>query len=127
MGPNDERFLRWLREDIGSALRGVLSYHGREFEVYYLRADLKGDDAWRSNVRADLPDLVEIARGEHAASDLVLFGDFAGTVRVFSNAVLVQFPVSENAGYGVSLDTDVTPRLVGFMNTAAAHLEQERA
>ncbi|GAA0653485.1 DUF7522 family protein [Salarchaeum japonicum] len=126
MDPNDQRFVRWLREDVGSALRGVLSYHGSEFEVHYLRADLKEDDAWRSNVRADLPDLVELARREHAANDLGLFGDFSGTVRVFSNAVLVQLPVADDAGYGVSVDTDVTPSVVGFMNTATAHIEQER-
>ncbi|MEE6211288.1 hypothetical protein U3A55_14165 [Salarchaeum sp. III] len=127
MRPSDERFVRWLREDIDDALRGVLSYRGNEFEVHYLRGDLKEDDAWRSHVRNDLPDLVELAHREHAANDLALFGDFEGTVRVFSNAVLVQLPVDENAGYGVSLDTDVTPRLVGFMSTAAAHIEQERS
>jgi len=126
MGLADERFVRWLREDLESSLRGVLTYRdGGEFQVHYLRTDLKDDDEWRHLVREEIPDLVSLARREHAANALSLFGDYGGTVRVFSNAILIQLPVSETAGYGVSVDPEVAPRLVGFVDAATTHLDSE--
>lgn len=126
MNSQDEQFVRFLREEAGDYLRGVLAYDADDVHVLFLREGLAADADWRETAMEELPTVADHARTEHQVSDLSLFGEFAGTVRVFGNAVLIQFPQrNPEGGYGVSVDPEATPDLVDFVADAANHLRTD--
>ncbi|WP_435181878.1 DUF7522 family protein [Halorussus sp. AFM4] len=109
----------FVRDSTGASLRGVYRYHAEGYEVQYVRPDLR-----REGVDAEIARAIDHLRNESRAREQRAFpyDGFNGTVRSFEEAVVLHFPLRQERGVVVALDTDVARQLDGFMRECVERL-----
>ncbi|WP_137286194.1 DUF7522 family protein [Halorussus salinisoli] len=114
-----EELAVFLRETTGEYLRGVGFYDADDYEVLYVRPDLR-----RETLESEIERMVSHLRNESRAREQRAFpyGDLDGTVRSFEDAVVMHFPLPQEHGAIVTLDTDAARQLNEFMSECIKHL-----
>ncbi|NEU58030.1 hypothetical protein [Halorussus sp. MSC15.2] len=114
-----EELAEFLHETTGEYLRGVGHYDAEEYEVLYVRPDLQ-----RETLGEEIDKMVAHLRNESRAREqrAFPFGDLDGTVRSFDEAIVMHFPLPQEQGAVVTLDTDVARQLNDFMRSCIERL-----
>ncbi|NHN61328.1 MULTISPECIES: hypothetical protein [Halorussus] len=116
---NVDDLTAYLRDSTGESLRVVCRYDAEGYEVQYVRPDLR-----RETLDAEIARTVDHLRGESRAREQreFPFSDLNGTVRSFDEAVVMHFPLPQERGIVVTLDSDVARQLNEFMRECIERL-----
>ena len=120
-----DELVEFMKDVAGEYLRGVLAYDENGFEVVYLRDDIVEKRVADPTLQDDLPIIHELAlQEERIPAEVGAFGRYHATVRVFSNAVVIQLVSGEKRGYGVSLDTEAARQLNNFIRRCTSYMDE---
>lgn len=108
-----------LRERTGEYLRGVGLYDADGYEILYVRPNLR-----RETLELEVERMVSHLRRESRVREQQAFpfGELDGTVRLFEDAVVLHFPLPQEHGAIVTLDTEAARQLHEFMRDCLDHL-----
>lgn len=111
-GRKKERLTPYLREQAGEYLRGVVTYDGDEYEVQYIRDDLR-----TQRLKSEVDTMIERLRRESRPGERrsFPFGELNGIVRSFEEAMVMHFPSTQGRGTVVTLDPEVARQLNTFI------------
>lgn len=114
-----EGLVEFLRDSSGEYLRGVGFYDADDYEILYVRPDLE-----RETLESEVDRMVSRLRQESRVRERRAFpyGEFDGTVRSFEEAVVMHFPLPQERGAVVTLDTGAARQLNGFMRECIERL-----
>jgi transcription initiation factor IIE alpha subunit len=109
----------FLKERVGEYLRGVGFYDADEYEVLYVRQDLR-----RESLKEDIDRMMDRLRQETRPKEnrAFPFGELDGTVRSFEEAVVMHFPLPQEHGAVVTLDPEAARQLNDFMRECVQRL-----
>jgi len=100
-----------LRETVGGALRVVGFHEGSDWQITYMRDDVR-DGYGDGSIDDIADDLVLDVLSTPRQESLYELGDLQATSRLFEDGLVVHVPTGDRSGYLVSLDTggDATGR-----------------
>lgn len=110
----------YLKDTAGDYLRGVVSYNGNEYDIQFIRDDLR-ERRLKSEVDKMIDRLREESRSrEHRAFP---FGNLNGTVRSFEEAMVIHFPSTQSRGTVVTLDPEIARQLNTFVGSCLDRID----
>lgn len=110
----------YLKDTAGDYLRGVVSYNGNEYDIQFIRDDLR-ERRLKSEVDKMIDRLREESRSrEHRAFP---FGNLNGTVRSFEEAMVMHFPSTQSRGTVVTLDPEIARQLNTFVGSCLDRID----
>ena len=112
--------ITYLRDTTDDYLRGVAVYNADEYDIVYLRDDLK-TRRFKSEVDRMIDRLQQETRGREQRA--FPFGDLTGTVRAFDEAMVMHYPHTQERGTVTTLDPEVGRDLNTFMHECAQRLD----
>lgn len=111
----------YLKDTTGEYLRGVVSYNGNEYDIQFIRDDLR-ERRLKSEVDKMIDRLRQESRSrEHRAFP---FGNLNGTVRSFEEAMVMHFPSTQSRGTVVTLDPEVARQLNTFIGACLKRTDE---
>lgn len=116
------RLVTFCRQRVGPSLRTVTVYEPGEYDVAFIRDDLRTEYA-----AAEFDELIEAARSVHEIlvplqETAVPIGAHTATVHAFERAIVVQLAVTEEWGCLVSMDRTVGSNVSEFIKDCLARL-----
>ena len=110
----DAELVSYLKETAGDYLRGIVWYDGDEYEIRYIRDDLR-----TRRLQSDVDKMIDRLRGESRSRERrsFPFGEVNGTVRSFEEAMVMHFPSTQGRGTVVTLDPDAARQLNTFIGS----------
>lgn len=120
VGDSHRRLLQYLKEQTDDYLRGVGVYDADDYELLYLREDLRTE-----RVRGELDKMVTRFRQESRAREqrAFPFGELTGTVRTFEEAMVMHYPHTQERGIVVTFEPGVGRDLNTFMHECKKRIE----
>lgn len=116
------RLAQYARNELNDALRSVAIVYDEEFEVLYLREDLKTE-----YTRETYGDIVAVFRGIPAATSrgegTSPLGDRTSVVHCYENAFVFQFDINGCHSVLMSVEPDVGTKLRTFIRDCQARFE----
>ena len=111
---NNEELTPYLKQTAGEYLRGVVDYDGDEYEVQYIRDDLR-----KARLKSEVDKMVDRLRKESRSAErrAFPFGEVNGTVRSLEKAMVMHFPDTQGRGTIVTLDPEVARQLNTFIGS----------
>lgn len=108
-----------LRDRAGERLRGVTMYDGEEYELLYLREDVRGN-----RLKSEVDDmLVYLQRNSHAGEEAAFhFGAHRASTQFYDDAVVIHVPDGDHTGTVVTLDNDGSGQLDGLVEACIESL-----
>ncbi|WP_435175670.1 DUF7522 family protein [Halorussus sp. AFM4] len=112
-GDTHTQLLAYLRDHVDSSLRGITVYDADNYDVIYIREDLRAE-----RVRSEVDQMVERLRQETRVREQQSFpfGGLNGTLRSFEDAMVMHFPDTQERGTVVTLEPEVGRDLNMFMH-----------
>lgn len=112
-GKNTE-LLSYLEETAGEYLRGVVWYEDDEYEIHYIRDDLR-----TRRLRSEVDKMIDRLRRESRSGERRSFslGEVNGIVRSFEEAMVMHFPSTQGRGTVVTLEPEVARQLNTFIGS----------
>ena len=106
--------LSYLKETAGEYLRGVVWYENDEYEIRYIRDDLR-----TRRLRSEVDKMIDRLRRESRSGERrsFSFGEVNGIVRSFEEAMVMHFPSTQGRGTVVTLDPEVARQLNTFIGS----------
>ena len=110
----------YLKETAGEYLRGVVWYEGEEYEIRYIRDDLR-----TQRLKSEVDKMIDRLRRESRAGERrsFPFGEVNGTVRSFEEAMVMHFPNTQGRGTVVTFDPDVARQLNTFIGSCLDRID----
>jgi len=107
------QLVEFLEQHVDDYLRGVAAYTTTDYDVLYLRDDLKAE-----RVRSELDQMIERLRQERRVREQQAFpfGELTGTVRAFEDAMVMHYPYTQERGTVITFDPGVGRDLNTFMH-----------
>lgn len=112
----------YLNERVDDLLRGVAHYQQDEFEVVYLRDDIR-ERRHREEVKQMLARITHEGAAEEEQS--FPFGHLHATLRIFDETILMHFPIENQTGVVVALEPEVAQSLNSFVGDCLNHIYDE--
>lgn len=111
---DDGELLSFLKETAGDYLRGVVWYEGDEYEIRYIRDDLR-----TRLLKSEVDKMIDRLRRESRSGERrsFPFGEVNGIVRSFEEAMVMHFPSTQGRGTVVTLDPEVARQLNTFIGS----------
>lgn len=102
----------YLQKTAGEYLRGIVSYNGNEYDIQYIRDDLR-----TRRLKSEVDKIIDRLRRESRSGERQAFpfGEVNGTVRSFEEAMVMHFPKTQGRGIVVTLDPEVARQLNTFI------------
>ena len=120
VGDAHQTLVRYLKATAGDHLRGVAVYQSDDYDVIYIRGDVR-DRRFESEVDAMIDRLRQESRArEHRSFP---FDELRGTVRSFGDAMVMHFPRTHERGTVITLDPGVARDLNTFMGECLQRIE----
>ena len=120
MSSTHNQLVSYLKDQAGGYLRGVAIYTADEYDVVYLRDDVRSQ-RFENEVDAMIDRLRQESRArEHRSFP---FDDLNGTVRSFGDAMVMHFPRTRERGTVITLDPGVARDLNTFMSECLQRIE----
>lgn len=111
---NADSLTPYLKKEAGEYLRGVVSYEDTEYEIRYIRDDLR-TQRLKSEVDRMIDRLRQGSRpGERRAFP---FGEVNGIVRSFEEATVMHSSKTQGCGTVVTLDPEFARQLNTFIGS----------
>ena len=117
-----KRLSTYLNERVDDLLRGVAHYQQDEFEVVYLRDDIR-ERRHREEVSKMLMRIKQEGTDEEEQS--FPFGHLHATLRIFDETIFMHFPIENQTGVVVSLEPEVAQSLNSFVGDCLDHIYDE--
>ena len=117
-----KRLSTYLNERVDDLLRGVAHYQQDEFEVVYLRDDIR-ERRHREEVDKMLTRIKQEGTDEEERS--FPFGHLHATLRIFDETIFMHFPIENQTGVVVSLEPEVAQSLNSFVGDCLDHIYDE--
>lgn len=110
----------YLKQTAGDYLRGVVHYHGEEYDVRFIRDDLR-----TQRLKSDVDKMIDRLRRESRSGERQSFpfGELNGTVRSFEDAMVMHFPSTQERGTVVTLDPEIARQLNTFIGSCLERTE----
>ena len=110
----NDQLTEYLKKEAGECLRGVVSYEGDEYDIQYIRNDLR-----TQRLKSEVDKMIDRLRQESRSAEhrAFPFGDVNGTVRSFKEAMVMHFPKTQGRGMVVTLDPEVARQLNTFIGS----------
>ena len=107
------RLITYLRDHVDSSLRGVSVYDQDDYDIIYIRDDLRS-----KRVRSEVDQMIDRLRQETRAREQrsFPFGGLTGTLRSFEDAMVMHFPHTQDRGTLITLESEVGRDLNTFMH-----------
>lgn len=112
----------YLNERVGDILRGVAHYQRDEFQVVYLREDIR-EQRHREEVNQMLTRIKQEGTAEEEQS--FPFGHLHATLRIFDETIFMHFPIEDRTGVVVALEPEVARSLNSFVGDCLDHIYDE--
>ena len=112
----------YLNERVDDLLRGVAHYQQDEFEVEYLRDDIR-EHRHREEVKMMLTRIRQEGTAEEEQS--FPFGHLHATLRIFDETIFMHFPIENQTGVVVALEPEVARSLNSFVGDCLDHIYDE--
>lgn len=114
------RLVTYLRNTADEYLRGIAMYDADEYDVLYLRDDLRA-----RRFKSEVDRMVDRLNQESRAREQQAFpfGDLTGTLRTFEEAVVMHFPHTQGRGTIITLEPGVARQLNSFMHECEKRIE----
>lgn len=109
----------YLQDRIGDLLRGVAHYQDSDFEVVYLRDDIRVE-RHRDEVAQMLSRITQ--EGTVDEEQAFPFGHLHATLRIFDAAIFLHFPIENQTGVVVACEPDVARSLNSFVGDCLDHI-----
>ena len=113
---------RYLNDRVDDLLRGVVHYRDEEFEVVYLREDIR-EQRHRDEVEQMLSRITHEGTTEEEQS--FPFGHLRATLRIFDETIFMHFPIENQTGVVVALEPEVAQSLNSFVGDCLDHIYDE--
>lgn len=106
--------LSYLKETAGDYLRGVIWYEDDEYEIRYIRDDLR-----TRRLKSEVDKMIDRLREESRSGERrsFPFGEVNGFVRSFEEAMVMHFPSTQGRGTVVTLDSEAARQLNTFIGS----------
>lgn len=113
--------IRYLDEQAGEYLRGVVRYDRESTDVPHLR-----DDVRESRLISQIDRMLSRLRPESTSAEerSFPFGDLHVTLRMFDEAIIMHFPLGRDRGVVVSLEPETARQLNTFVGGCLERLEK---
>jgi len=117
---SQQSLVRFLNNEAGDYLRGVAAYQSTDYEILYLRGDVRSE-----RFEAEVDKMIERLRQESRTREQQSFpfDDLNGTVRSFSDGMVMHFPRTQERGMVVTLEPEVARQLNTFMARCRRRIE----
>lgn len=117
---NSETLTPYLKNAAGEYLRGVVWYEGDEYDIRFIRDDLR-----TQRLKSEVDEMIDRLRGESRVSErrAFPFGEVNATVRSFEEAMVMHFPSTQGRGTVVTLDPEVTRQLNTFVGNCLERID----
>lgn len=115
-----EELTPYLKKTAGETLRGVVSYDGDEYDVRFIRDDLR-----ERRVKSEVDKMIDRLRQESRSRERrsFPFGDINATVRSFEEAMVLHFPKTQERGIVVTLDPEIARQLNTFLGSCLERID----
>ncbi|MFC4553581.1 MULTISPECIES: DUF7522 family protein [Halorussus] len=110
---------KYLNERVDDQLRGVAHYREDEFNVVYLRDDIR-EHRHQDEVKQMLTRIKQEGTANEEQS--FPFGHMHATLRVFDETIFMHFPIENRTGVVVSLEPEVAQSLNSFVGDCLDHI-----
>lgn len=113
---------RYLDDRVDDLLRGVAHYREDEFEVVYLRDDIR-----EQRHHDEVEQMLNRIKHEVSAKEeqSFPFGHLHATLRVFDETIFLHFPIENQTGVVVALEPEVAQSLNSFVGDCLDHIYDE--
>lgn len=120
-GKKTERLTPYLKRTAGENLRGVVYYEEDEYEIRFIRDDIR-----TKRLESEVDKMIDRLRRETRSRErrAFPFGDINGSVRSFDDALVMHFPETQGRGIVVTLDCEVARQLNTFMGSCLKRINQ---
>lgn len=117
---NSETLTPYLKDAAGEYLRGVVWYEGDEYDIRFIRDDLR-----TQRLKSEVDEMIDRLRGESRVSErrAFPFGEVNATVRSFEEAMVMHFPSTQGRGTVVTLDPEVARQLNTFVGNCLERID----
>lgn len=111
----------YLKDTAGEYLRGVVAYNGNEYDIQFIRDDLR-----ERRLKSEVDKMIDRLRHESRSREhrAFPFGDLNGTVRSFEEAMVLHFPSTQERGTVVTLDPGVARQLNTFLGSCIERIDR---
>lgn len=111
---NNDALTTYLKQEAGEYLRGVVSYEDDEYDIQYIRDDLR-----TRRLKSEVDKMIDRLQQELRPAErrAFPFGDVNSTVRSFEEAMVLHFPKTQGRGTVVTLDPEVARQLNTFIGS----------
>lgn len=106
MPEDPEQLTRRLRDVVGEDLRSVIRYDWDDYEILYVREDVKNAYEDRE-IEALYEEFRFESFGKRAAERRYVHGELKSTVRIFENAAEVNLVMGDGEGLAIGLEHPV--------------------
>lgn len=115
-----EELTPYLKETAGEYLRGVVSYEGDEYEIRYIRDDLR-----TQRLKSEVDKMIDRLRRESRPGErrAFPFGEMNGIVRLFEEALVMHFPSTQGRGTVVTFEPDVARQFNTFIGSCLDRID----
>lgn len=116
-GETADELIPYLQEEVGEHLRGVVRYDRTEYEIRFIRDDLR-----TQRLKSEVDTMIERLQRESRSTERQTFpfGEVHGTVRSFEEAMVLHLPDTHGRGTIVTLDPEVAHHLSTFISACLA-------
>lgn len=113
---------KYLVKRVDDLLRGVAHYKRDDFEVVYLRDDIR-ERRHREEVSKMLTRIKQEGTAEEEQS--FPFGHLHATLRIFDETIFMHFPIEDQTGVVVALEPEIAQSLNSFVGDCLDHIYDE--
>lgn len=102
----------YLQDEVGESLRGIVLYDATEYEIRYIRDDLR-----THRLKSEVDTMIKRVQRESrpAERQAFPFGEMNGSIRSFEEAMVLHLPDTHGRGTIVTLDPEVAHQLNTFI------------
>jgi hypothetical protein len=118
---SQQSLVRFLKREAGDNLRGVAAYQSTDYKVLYLRNDVQA-----KRFEDEVDEIIDRLRQESRVREQQAFpfDGLNGTVRSFSDAMVMHFPRTQERGTVITFDPEVARQLNTFMQRCLERIKE---
>lgn len=119
-GRDNTELTPYLKKTAGEYLRGVVWYQDDEYDIQYIRDDLR-----TQRFKAEVDKMITRLRRESRLGErrAFPFGEVNAIVRSFDEAMVMHFPHTQSRGTVVTLDPEVARQLNTFIGSCLERID----
>lgn len=119
-GRDDAELIPYLKDTAGENLRGVVWYEGNEYDIRFIRDDLR-----TQRLKSEVDKMIDRLRRESRADErrAFPFGEVNATVRSFEEAMVMHFPSTQDRGTVVTFEPEIARQLNTFVGSCLERID----